>query len=134
MSDIMIGVSLGEAIDKLSILVIKSNQLASEEARKAAGNSALTLNRQIAEYISLHFKHVNTSSLEKELSFVNKRLWDMEDKVRNPKIDDDEHLRLSKSIRRHNDERARIKREIDKLFKSELTDWKSYESLGGMQE
>lgn len=69
------------------------------------------------------------NELYRRLLTVNKKLWDIEDKIRDCERDKDfgeKFIELARSVYITNDERSRIKKEINKETGSELTEEKSY--------
>ena len=69
------------------------------------------------------------SPLKSQLRFINGRLWDLEDAIRAKearKEFDEEFIKMARSVYFTNDERGRIKREINVLLKSGLVEEKQY--------
>ena len=116
---ITIPVSVGELIDKITILEIKSmftdNEYVSKELKELNSiKSTLTY---------------NTLEYEIQLKEVNKKLWDIEDKLRELEKEqrfDNEFIELARSVYITNDERARVKRKINELCNSEYKELKLY--------
>ena len=125
-SNVKIPISLGELIDKITILKIKSNKINSNEAQK---NIRLELEK--LEYI-LNTKisiNINLKNFEIKLSKINQTLWDIEDQLREKEKEkkfDKKFISLARMVYYKNDERAKIKRMINKSFGSELIEEKSY--------
>jgi len=125
-SNVKIPISLGELIDKITILKIKSNKINSNEAQK---NIRLELEK--LEYI-LNTKisiNINLKNFEIKLSKINQTLWDIEDQLREKEREkkfDKKFISLARMVYYKNDERAKIKRMINKRFGSELIEEKSY--------
>lgn len=121
-----IEVSVGELLDKITILEIKSERI--EDAGKLKNvNKELELLRAIWETSPLS----RTDVLEqvRSLKRVNEALWDIEDRIRRKEASrqfDDEFIRLARSVYRSNDERSAIKRELNRLLGSDLVEEKSY--------
>lgn len=119
-----IEVSNGELLDKLSILEIKLERIPDPLKQ---------------EYIRKEFqilKEASGSILPKvkpqytDLLRVNMRLWDIEDRIRafeSTSQFDAEFVETARSVYHLNDERARIKREINEITGSELREEKSYQ-------
>lgn len=122
----MIPVSWGEVIDKITILEIKESRITDAEAlanirRELALLGAIAA-RDLAADASL-------AGLRAELRAVNLRLWDIEDAIREEERRQDfgaEFIRLARSVYRLNDERARLKRQINDATGSVLREEKSY--------
>ena len=121
--DILISVSLGELIDKISILKIK--------LKKMSGEQLINVNRELQ---ALEAKLVEQNlkidpMLSSRLAKVNLLLWEIEDKVRlkeRKKDFDDEFIYLARSVYTQNDKRASIKREINRLYNSQIVEEKLY--------
>jgi hypothetical protein len=120
---IQIPVSPAELIDKITILEIKIEEFDDEIKRKNV-STELELLRTILE--SQLISGDTLSKLYTELRIVNKKIWDTENDVR--KFWDDE-MRFQHAAREshyNNDERARIKKEINKLLGSLIIEEKSH--------
>ena len=125
-SNVKIPISLGELIDKITILKIKSNKINSNEAQK---NIRLELEK--LEHILNTKMSINTNlkNFEIKLSKINQTLWDIEDQLREKEREkkfDKKFISLARMVYYKNDERAKIKRMINKSFGSELIEEKSY--------
>ena len=126
MSNLKIPISLGELIDKITILRIKSNKINSNEAQK---NIRLELEK--LEHILNTKMSINTNlkNFEIKLSKINQSLWDIEDQLREKEREKNfnkKFISLARMVYYKNDERAKIKRMINKSFGSELIEEKSY--------
>ena len=119
-----IEVSIGEIVDKLSILNIKKDNIVDE----------VKLENISKEYLYLHeivFAKLNISYDDEYLILleVNKLLWDVEDKLRDKersKEFDSEFIELARSVYFINDKRSRIKKEINEKYSSDFIEEKSY--------
>ncbi len=118
-----IEVSIGEIVDKLSILQIKKSNI--EEQTK--------LDNVIKEFDYLYEVVFNQLRVDLEdyqqLVSVNETLWDIEDNLRlkeHNKEFDDTFVSLARSVYITNDRRAHIKKEINKKYNSLFTEEKSY--------
>ena len=117
-------ISLGELIDKITILQIKKE--------KIKGNQ---LKNIIKEYSSLNKILLGKdckvdSKLVKELKLINHDIWNIEDQIRKKeklKEYDKDFIELARSVYKKNDARASIKREINKKYNSDIIEEKSYE-------
>ena len=126
MRNLKVPISLGELIDKITILRIKSNKINSNEAQK---NIRLELEK--LEHILNETMLINTNlkNFETKLSKINQSLWDIEDQLREKEKEkkfDKKFISLARMVYYKNDERAKIKRMINKNFGSELIEEKSY--------
>ena len=119
-----IEVSIGELLDKLSILTIKSKRIKDESKLK-------NINTELEE-LKTSFSIENSEFIElfNELIDVNEKLWVIEDKLRQKereKIFDDEFISLARSVYFTNDKRSEIKKAINKKTNSYIVEEKSYE-------
>jgi hypothetical protein len=119
-------VSCGELIDKITILEIKAERLRAAAARENAGRE---LARLLAVLDSLSDLPARLSALRENLGAVNRRLWDIEDNIRQKEAVqsfDAGFVELARAVYVTNDERGRIKREIDELLQSGIVEEKQY--------
>ena len=125
-SNVKIPISLGELIDKITILKIKSNKINSNEAQKNIRLELEKLEHILNTKISIN---INLKNFEIKLSKINQTLWDIEDQLREKEREkkfDKKFISLARMVYYKNDERAKIKRMINKSFGSELIEEKSY--------
>ena len=119
-------VSWGELIDKITILEIKAARL----EKPAARANVLTELRLLDEKAQpLFAAHGEAMALKARLTAVNEQLWDIEDRIRESearKAFDETFIGLARSVYVTNDERARLKREINLLSASQLVEEKGY--------
>jgi hypothetical protein len=126
MQDILVPVSPGELLDKITILRIKSARI-SDAAKLANVRHELVLleqtwSRSIPAGIDL-------STDERALEDVNARLWDIEDRIRDQEAAqrfDARFIELARAVYVSNDERAAIKKRINQALGSALVEEKSY--------
>ena len=118
-------ISLGELIDKISILVIKEKKIKDEKKNNLIRNELTLLRKTLNEA-------GNNSSINdylNQLIDVNSSLWRIEDEIRvcekNKKFDQ-KFIELARSVYINNDRRAEIKLEINKKFGSKIVEVKSY--------
>ena len=126
MSNLKVPISLGELIDKITILRIKSNKINSNEAQKNIRSELEKLEDILNTKISINN---NLKNFEIKLSKINQTLWDVEDQLREKEREkkfDKKFISLARMVYYKNDERAKIKRMINKSFGSELVEEKSY--------
>ena len=121
-----IPISWGELFDKITILQIKNENLISKTAIE-------NVERELKQLRSILIKNfpagADAERLETELKQINKKLWDIEDRIRDKERStsfDDEFIQLARSVYIVNDERSRIKRRINETFGSDLIEEKSY--------
>ena len=123
-----VAVSWGELIDKITILEIKKQRLKSMEAVENVCRELATL-ESVAQ--SAFVCRPELASLSKNLRSLNETLWDIEDKIRAKEASrsfDQGFIDLARSVYIKNDERGRIKRQINILLNSELIEEKEYNS------
>jgi hypothetical protein len=121
-----IPVSYGELIDRISILEIKVKRLRAPEQRANADRELAMLLETVA---GMPEPPVGLAALKSALGKVNRRLWDIEDLIRQKEASqsfDAEFIELARAVYRTNDERSRIKREINALLRSDIVDEKQY--------
>lgn len=115
-------VSVGELIDKLTILEIKLNKISDPHKK-------INIEKEYTEIVSQH-GNFRDLDLYKELYNVNIALWEIEDLIRlkeKNKQFDQEFIELSRSVYLTNDKRFAIKSAINDLFNSAIREEKSYE-------
>jgi len=119
-------VSWGELADKITILEIKAELLSSQSARENVKRELVGL---VAIWEPIERENRNAAGLKVALKHTNKTMWQIEDDIREKeaqKCFDDEFIALARAVYRNNDERARIKRQINTLLKSEIMEEKQY--------
>jgi len=124
--NITVDVSLGEFLDKLTILQIKSERI--RDAAKLT-NVRKELDLLTQTWGKSPFAKRDISKPLGRLKAVNEKLWKIEDDIRNKEAGgkfDSEFIELARSVYISNDERAAIKRELNVLLGSELIEEKSY--------
>ncbi|HEV7778948.1 MAG TPA: DUF6165 family protein [Luteibacter sp.] len=127
MSLIEVPVSYGELIDKITILEIKSVQIADPSKLANVRNELELLG---ATWANASASETDISAERERLHAVNSSLWDIEDRIRlkeRAQAFDAEFIELARSVYFQNDERAAIKREINTKLGSELVEEKSYQ-------
>lgn len=127
MSEILVPVSFGELLDKIAILQIKSERM--EDAAKLANvRNELSALEQV--WMAHPAAGHDIAELRKQLKAVNERLWQIEDDIRlqeQAQSFDAEFVRLARSVYIENDERARIKKQINQALGSTYVEEKSYQ-------
>lgn len=123
---INIPISDGELLDKITILELKMEYIRDESKLYNVEKEYFTLNSL------LNTLHLSTEiqTLRNELKDINRSLWDIEDRIRvkeKNKQFDEEFIELARSVYITNDERARVKREINVALKSDLVEEKQYD-------
>ena len=119
-------ISLGELVDKISILIIKKKNIIDKTKLDHVKKELEFLQKTLKKYISE--EDINEFLLK--LVNINSKLWDIEDDIREcerKKLFDQTFIDLARSVYFTNDERAKVKNNINKAFGSELVEVKSYE-------
>ena len=118
-------ISIGELIDKISILVIKEKKITDEKKNNLISEELTLLRKTLNEA-------ANNNSINNylnQLIDVNSALWEIEEEIRdcekNKKFDQ-KFIELARSVYITNDKRAEIKLEINKKFGSKIVEVKSY--------
>ena len=119
-------ISLGELVDKISILIIKKKNISDSIKLTHVTKELDFLQKTLKEYIS----EDKINKFIQQLININSKLWKIEDDIREcerKKIFDQTFIDLARSVYFTNDERAKVKNDINKTFGSELVEVKSYE-------
>ena len=119
-------ISLGELVDKISILIIKQKNITDETKLDHVKKELDFLQKTLMNYVQQ--KEIN-NYLENLIN-INSKLWNIEDDIREcerKKLFDQTFIDLARSVYFTNDERAKVKNDINKAFGSELVEVKSYE-------
>jgi len=123
---VMVPVSWGEVIDKITVLEIKSEKLTDQSklanVRKELGMLAEIRDRD-------HAGNAPLARLSQELKAINLELWVIEDDIRDcerAKDFGEKFVGLARAVYFTNDKRAAVKRQINDLLGSELVEEKSY--------
>ena len=117
--------SWGEVVDKITILEIKAVRLPTEAARANAAKE-LKLLSDIAEPV---LAKAEIAALVARLKALNEALWEIEDSIREHERTADfdaAFIALARAIYHRNDERGRVKRELNLILGSALIEEKSY--------
>ena len=124
LSSILAPVSLGELIDKITILEIKQVFMTGTKLKNVDKELKLLKNLIQDKNLEIDIDLINN------LKEVNKNLWNIEDKIRmkerNQEFDKD-FIELARSVYKENDKRSSIKKEINLQYHSELVEEKSYD-------
>ena len=126
--DIIIPVSSGELVDKISILKIKRRKIVNKSKLQNINKELFLLNKI---YKNNFQKNKKILLYEKKLIKINKKLWDIEDKIRlheSKKNFNQKFINLARAVYINNDERSEIKKKINKLTDSHIIEEKSYKS------
>ncbi len=129
--EVSIPISLGELLDKVSILEIKSERITQPERLVNVHHELALLNA--ARDATLGPLSAEIASLAQQLKAVNERIWDAEEVVHgedHATLSDAAFLRQARIAFEQNDSRARLKRKINDLTGSAVVEEKSYPNFG----
>jgi len=122
---ITIPISVGELIDKLSILKVKQTKISNPE-------KLIYVNKEfelLYNFSSVYFNNEEILKLYHELVETNSKLWDIEDKLRvleTEKNFESEFIELARNVYYTNDKRFVLKNEINERTSSEIREVKEY--------
>ena len=124
MTKISIPASIGEVIDKITILEIK-------EVKTTDPKRLANITRELNELWYILNNTVGTEAVKyfADLEAVNWKLWDIEDQIRQCEregVFDHQFVSLARSVYIENDERARLKRLINEALGSDIIEEKIY--------
>ena len=128
MNKIIIEVSIGELLDKISILEIKKDKIKDAEKLKFINNEHSILKDQLDKNVKSDNK---LNDLYKSLKEINSKLWVIEDDKRQCERDKnfgEKFIKLSRDVHFLNDDRAKIKLEINNYTESTIKEIKEYTS------
>ena len=128
MNKIIVEVSVGELLDKISILEIKQEKIKNSEKLKFISKEHSILKKQLNENVKTDNKLL---TLFKSLKDINSKLWVIEDDKRQcekEKDFGDKFIKLSRDVHFLNDDRAKIKLEINNHTGSFIKEIKEYTS------
>ena len=126
MNKILVEVSVGELLDKISILEIKQQKIKGTEKLKFINEEHSILKDQLNKNVKSDQK---LNELFETLKKINAKLWIIEDDKRQCEKDKDfteKFIKLSRDVHFLNDERAKIKLEINNLTGSKIKEIKEY--------
>ena len=126
MNKILVEVSVGELLDKISILEIKKEKIKDPEKLKFINDEHNILKKQLDQNVISNDK---IKSLFKSLKEINKKLWLIEDNKRMCEKNSDfseKFIRLSRDVHFLNDDRAKIKLKINEHSGSKIREIKEY--------
>ena len=126
MNKILVEVSVGELLDKISILEIKKEKISDPESLKIINSEYLVLKEQLKKNIKTNSE---VDRLFDSLKEINSKLWLIEDDKRMCEKNSDfgeKFIKLSRDVHFLNDERAKIKLEINNHTGSKIKEVKQY--------
>ena len=116
-------ISIGELVDKITILEIKKNKLQNSKLENVLKELSFLRKLMAKHQIEL------TDNLFTQLKEINIKLWNIEDQIRikeKNKEFDNIFIELARSVYFTNDKRSEIKKRINRLSNSEINEEKSY--------
>lgn len=123
---LLVPVSFGELLDKISILEIKQARMADARSLANVGRELEALREAFA---AAGADHPGLTTLRARLREINEALWDIEDRIRAKEAQeafDEDFVELARAVYQTNDRRSAVKREINRLLGSELVEEKQY--------
>ena len=126
MNKILVEVSVGELLDKISILEIKKNNIKDAEKIKFINDEYVILKNQFEKEVKIDEK---LNNLFKSLKEINNKLWNIENEKRLCEKNSDfgeKFIKVSRDIHFLNDERGKIKLEINNHTGSKIKEIKEY--------
>ncbi len=127
---VLVPVSWGELIDKITILTIKAERFTDPvKARHVAHELALLTGTRDRALDGAAPPPAEVAATTAELAAVNRRLWDVEDELRACEARNDfgsGFVALARSVYLHNDRRAALKRKLNELLGSEVFEEKQH--------
>ena len=127
MVSIKVDISVGELVDKISILEIKQARIDDPHKLENVSKELGILNEEFLQNIP---KSDALDVLKNRLKAVNLEIWNLEDDIRDQERRGDfgeEFIHLARSVYKTNDKRASLKREINLLLGSAIVEEKSYQ-------
>jgi len=128
MNKIIVEVSIGELLDKISILEIKQEKIKDQDKLKFISDEHAVLKEQLDKNVKSNDKLEN---LFQSLKEINAKLWVIEDDKRQCEKEKDfteKFIKLSRDVHFLNDDRAKIKLEINSITGSKIKEIKEYTS------
>lgn len=123
--EVRASISVGELVDKITILEIKLEKINNPKKLKDVTNELNILNKYFLE-----IENTDLIQLKSKLKNTNLKLWQIEDDIRicekNQDFSDD-FVNLARAVYTTNDERFGLKQSINEIFSSEIKEVKSYE-------
>tara|TARA_B100000674_G_scaffold406037_1_gene352934 strand:+ start:219 stop:608 length:390 start_codon:yes stop_codon:yes gene_type:complete len=126
MNKIIVEVSIGELLDKISILEIKNEKIKDPKKLEYISYEYSILKKQLDDNVKIDD---NLNKLFQSLKEINSKLWDIEDSKRQcekEKNFGEKFIRLSRDVHFLNDDRAKIKLDINSYTGSKIKEVKEY--------
>ena len=122
-------ISVGELLDKISILEIKQKNIKDEQKIKIISKELESLNYSLKKDVHITDE---IKTLYEDLKKINIKLWNIEDGKRDCERNGDfgeKFIQLARSVYIENDQRAKIKNKINKISGSNISEVKSYDEF-----
>ena len=126
---ILAPISIGELIDKITILEIKTEKIQDNNKQKFIKHELESLNKLLADINFSKDQKKTVNSLKDELNTANRKLWKIEDDIRyleSLKQFNEEFVELARNVYLTNDKRASLKQKLNQITNSEIVEVKSY--------
>ena len=127
MKQILIPISPGELLDKITILEIKSDRIESSEKKANVDKELAMLSDVWSNSVT---EDDDIKSMRSDLKSINETLWDVEDDIRDEernKCFEARFIELARSVYVVNDQRGDAKKRINVYLKSDIVEEKSYQ-------
>ena len=127
MKQILIPISPGELLDKITILEIKSDRIESSEKKANVDKELAMLSDVWSNSVT---EDDDIKSMRSDLKSINEKLWDVEDDIRDEernKCFEARFIELARSVYVVNDQRGDAKKRINVYLKSDIVEEKSYQ-------
>ncbi|MBL1217685.1 MAG: hypothetical protein D8M59_09340 [Planctomycetes bacterium] len=129
----LVPASVGDVVDRLTILELKRAHLSSDDSRRGFVDSERQhLRAALSEQCGFNLDDLFRSELVCELADINAQLWDVEDDIRAclaANRFDADFIELARRVPTLNDHRSSLKYKINQQYDSELVEVKSYEGF-----
>ena len=123
--EVRASISVGELVDKITILEIKLEKINNPKKLEDVKNELTILNKYFLE-----IENIELTKLKNKLKSTNLKLWQIEDDIslcEKNQVFDEDFINLARSVYITNDKRFELKNSINELFSSEIKEVKSYE-------
>ena len=127
LNKILAEISAGELVDKITILEIKKAKITNKNKLADVEKELLSLNETLIKFIPNNPK---ISKFKDDLKDINLKLWNIENDKRlaeKNKVFDKKFIELARNVYKSNDQRAKIKLEINNVLGSNIKEVKSHE-------
>ena len=126
---ILAPISIGELIDKITILEIKIEKIQDNNKQKFVKHELESLNKLLADINFSKDQKKTVNSLKEQLNTANRTLWKIEDDIRHLesiKQFNEEFIELARNVYLTNDKRASLKQKLNQITNSDIVEVKSY--------